>query len=188
MCLHACAYVCVCVCAVQIEFFPLSAILKKRAYSALIEFVLHGLLCSLFVEAKRANNQPSCQLATLKAAFFPRRNVIMNTPISPPLTRFEMPTAANEDRKRPVHAVRLHLLQLTTRRRDWRWSDHLCIAIDFIAGPRGNQWTQSRGGRWSGIRKMLFQASGGEAPHKKGKIECRKNATRTAGRAGSASG
>lgn len=143
--MHVCVYVCGCVCAVQIEFFPLSAILKKRAYSALIEFVLHGLLCSLFVEAKRANNQPSCQLATLKAAFFPRRNVIMNTPISPPLTRFEMPTAANEDRKRPVHAVRLHLLQLTTRRRDWRWSDHLRIAIDFIACPRVNQWIQSRG-------------------------------------------
>lgn len=135
----ACMCVRVCVCAIQIEFFPLSAILKKRAYSAVIEFVLHGLLCSLFVEAKRANNQPSCQLATLKAAFFPRRNVIMNTPISPPLTRFEMPTAANEHKKWPVHAVRLHLLQLTTRRRDWRWSDHLCIAIDFIACPRVNQ-------------------------------------------------
>lgn len=98
---------CVCACAAQIEFFPLSAILKNELIRPLIEFVLHRLLCSLFVEAKRANNQPSCQLATLKAAFFPRRNVIMNTPISPPFARFEIPTAANEDRKRRAHAVRL---------------------------------------------------------------------------------
>lgn len=41
--------VCMCVCAyaVQIEFFPLSAILKNQLIRPLIEFVLHGRLFSL---------------------------------------------------------------------------------------------------------------------------------------------
>lgn len=45
-CVHVWVYVCVPAYAAQIEFFPLSAILKNELILSLIEFVLHRRLFS----------------------------------------------------------------------------------------------------------------------------------------------
>lgn len=105
-------------------------------------------LCLHKERTERANNQPFCQLATLKASPFPRYNVIMNTSGSPPLAHFEIPTAANEEKK---GSACLHLSQLTTYKET---ADRVAIATFLlILYPflHVNQWVdRQRWGEWSG--------------------------------------